>query len=705
VEFQCVSNNLCKFSVLRLCEECYGKYKDKNKLNDKRERILTAGFGVRKELLECGDEIHYPERFDKIGVLYEMRILGKVAVVDSTALRGGRPIWFESGCSGPCIHVQVLGANRVYQASALDVPDPYCAVYWEGTFAGATQVVDSTVEPVWTGETFVVPVVNPVTHWVEGAALRGNKRSHSSSKYMEPLLRFEVFDHNTFFKDVFVGQVSLSAQQIVKVLAEGDSESRIYPLRPMMPTGTMRVTAAQTIHITTGMSHVIIKVEACKELSRSTEMSQSDKYLSAFWDTRPLGESPIARNSSNPQWENCIFHFPLPDVAKNCEFTHSLAKKLRNKTLLIQVREYAQIGEHSVLGEVEFDGTAINQLVKRSAHATDRAPPRKEMHRTLTSNVVPRTKNSLSSFTAGCCSCETLLYGHHRIAMGSPKSSSLQQEPIYMQSKLATSKSVSVRHLREVGFAPALEVPLSLGNAHNGSRRVRGSLGVRLIYHTRGKVIRGVDVGVEQMSLGERARLIVRPDYGFDTVRPGPKIPPGSELDIIVDLVSIAGHTSWFTYAQKALNGKFRIYKNKFSLLWEHFEAMFPRMGICLAKLGRIIYRCELIIFKCICLFLLCMCRAGMKFGEKTRREKREKMKRQREAAILARAESSVSFLHGRQDDLKPEDTVSEDTDLEDAPSDLMDINDSPTEVEEKTKRIHELASARSLFSRKAKRH
>ena len=80
-------------------------------------------------------------------------------------------------------------------------------------------------------------------------------------------------------------------------------------------------------------------------------------------------------------------------------------------------------------------------------------------------------------------------------------------------------------------------------------------------------------------------------------------------------------------------------------------------------------------------------------------------MKRQREAAIIARAESSVSFLHGRQDDLKPEDTVSEDTDLEDAPSDLMDINDSPTEVEEKTKRIHDLASARSLFSGKAKRH
>ena len=76
---------------------------------------------MRKDVRETGEEIRSAERCDSIGVLYEMRILGKVAVVDSTAMRGGRPIWFESGCSGPCIHVQVLGANRVYQASALDV--------------------------------------------------------------------------------------------------------------------------------------------------------------------------------------------------------------------------------------------------------------------------------------------------------------------------------------------------------------------------------------------------------------------------------------------------------------------------------------------------------------------------------------------------------------------------------------------------------
>ena len=76
---------------------------------------------MRKELLEYGDEVHYPAIFDKISIFYEMRVLGDKLVVDSTNMHGGRPIWFESGCSGPCIHVQVLGASRVFQASTLDV--------------------------------------------------------------------------------------------------------------------------------------------------------------------------------------------------------------------------------------------------------------------------------------------------------------------------------------------------------------------------------------------------------------------------------------------------------------------------------------------------------------------------------------------------------------------------------------------------------
>ena len=147
------------------------------------------------------------------------------------------------------------------------VPDPYCAVYWENSFVGATQVIDGNTDPIWSGETFVVPLANPVARWVERAALRGNKREHGNPKYVDPILRLEMYDYNTVFKDVFVGQVSLSPRQIVKVLATGESEPRVYPLRPKMPTGTMRVAIGRTTHVKTGMTHIVIKVENCKKLA------------------------------------------------------------------------------------------------------------------------------------------------------------------------------------------------------------------------------------------------------------------------------------------------------------------------------------------------------------------------------------------------------------------------------------------------------
>ena len=196
------------------------------------------------------------------------------------------------------------------------MPDPYCAVYWEDSFVGATQVIDGSTDPIWTGETFVVPLANPIARWIERAALRGNRRPHSNQKYVEPILRLEMYDYNTLFKDVFVGQISLSPQQIVKVLAGGESEPRVYPLRPKMPKGTMRVAVGRTTHMKTGMTHVVIKVDNCKKLMKADTFSESDPYLAAFWDGQPLGESPVIYDASDPKWVDCIFNFPVLDVAK-----------------------------------------------------------------------------------------------------------------------------------------------------------------------------------------------------------------------------------------------------------------------------------------------------------------------------------------------------------------------------------------------------
>ena len=75
-------------------------------------------------------------------------------------------------------------------------------VYAEVPQVGATQVLDGTIDPAWTGETFVVPLLHPISRWVERAALRGNCRARASPIYVEPILRLEMYDYNTLFKDV-----------------------------------------------------------------------------------------------------------------------------------------------------------------------------------------------------------------------------------------------------------------------------------------------------------------------------------------------------------------------------------------------------------------------------------------------------------------------------------------------------------------------
>merc|ERR1719240_152315 len=67
------------------------------------------------------------------------------------------------------------------------------------------------------------------------------------------------------------------------------------------------------------------------------------------------------------------------------------------------------------------------------------------------------------------------------------------------------------------------------------------------MYHTRGSVLRGLDEGVRQMSLGEKAHLFVREDYGIGDIWAGWNLPPDSPLEIEVALSEIDGKGSrWF---------------------------------------------------------------------------------------------------------------------------------------------------------------
>lgn len=83
--------------------------------------------------------------------------------------------------------------------------------------------------------------------------------------------------------------------------------------------------------------------------------------------------------------------------------------------------------------------------------------------------------------------------------------------------------------------------PLQLTDEQSGANFVRGSVTLRFLFHTRGSVLRGLDVAVSHMSLGERARVEVRSDYGFGEVYAARKVPPYATLVFVAQVAAI-GH-------------------------------------------------------------------------------------------------------------------------------------------------------------------
>lgn len=90
----------------------------------------------------------------------------------------------------------------------------------------------------------------------------------------------------------------------------------------------------------------------------------------------------------------------------------------------------------------------------------------------------------------------------------------------------------------------------------NGADFVRGSVDLCLIYHTRGAVLRGLDIAVSHMSLGEKARIKVRPDFGFGEVYAARNVPPYSRLVFVAQVIAIERRNAKSVFVRRALREK-----------------------------------------------------------------------------------------------------------------------------------------------------
>lgn len=98
--------------------------------------------------------------------------------------------------------------------------------------------------------------------------------------------------------------------------------------------------------------------------------------------------------------------------------------------------------------------------------------------------------------------------------------------------------------------------PLKLTDEQSGANFVRGTVDCRFLHHTRGSVLRGLDVAVSHMSLGERARVEVRSDYGFGEVYASRNVPPYATLVFVAQVAAIGHRNAKWLVIRRALRDK-----------------------------------------------------------------------------------------------------------------------------------------------------
>jgi C2 domain len=232
------------------CQACFtGYHASKRGKADHKPRPIIYGDPVVVQTLEEGDNTSFPAVHQGVNVHYTLRANNAPAVIEEVS-----NFSFQSGCSGPCLHLQLLGCSKLAAADVLGSSDPFCVIYWSGVCVGSTSVRYVTLNPTWNNASFVLPLSPPFLLALQ-AAVTGSNNSNSNSNSNNdssgsssasmsratssssaelddayasisdfqacaklPRLRIEVYDWDRLSANDFLGQAELSDADLLAVL-------------------------------------------------------------------------------------------------------------------------------------------------------------------------------------------------------------------------------------------------------------------------------------------------------------------------------------------------------------------------------------------------------------------------------------------------------------------------------------------------------
>ncbi|CAN0502247.1 unnamed protein product, partial [Ectocarpus sp. 12 AP-2014] len=335
------------------CEPCFFDYhltKRKGKEGHKPHPIVQ-GDPVTVQTLADGDGVTFAKMHDWVTLDYILTTDESNVAVEDTFL-AKQPLTFQSGCSGPCIHLQLRGCTGIAAADIMGASDPYCAVYWKNNFVGATTTKHMTLNPKWANQTFVLPLAAEFL-----AALDGGEGSSAlfNAGALLPTLRMELYDWDRLSKNDFLGQVSLSDVEILPILRQirsGDTDENqaiSFDLKPKQSRGQLGIRVALL------GSKLYVHIMEAENVPKADPFSLSDPYCEVFWNDELVGKTAHINDTLDPVWDLEIFAFKVNKDGPN---------SVEKSTLRVVCLDWDQFGSDDVLGQIELTGSQIKQLVE-----------------------------------------------------------------------------------------------------------------------------------------------------------------------------------------------------------------------------------------------------------------------------------------------------------------------------------------------------
>lgn len=196
------------------CEPCFLQYHTRKRGKEHHKpHPIVRGDPVIVQTLAEGDGKTYAKLHDWVTLEYTLTTEGSDTIIEDI-FRAKRPLIFQSGCSGPCVHLQILGCTNIAAADILGSSDPYCAVYWKNELVGVTSTKHMTLDPVWANQTFVLPLSDEFMVALDD--------DHPSARFKVssslPTLEIDVYDWDHLSKNDSLGQACISDADILRIL-------------------------------------------------------------------------------------------------------------------------------------------------------------------------------------------------------------------------------------------------------------------------------------------------------------------------------------------------------------------------------------------------------------------------------------------------------------------------------------------------------